>query len=73
MRVQYVAHAAIETFHHAVGLRPVRRDPAMVDAMLMTEPIHPVSAAGLTLAARREAVGKGLAAIGHVACCGNAI
>ena len=63
MRIQHVAHAAIETLHHAVGLRPVRRDQSMSDAMLATEPIHPVLAAGLTLAARREAVSKGLAVV----------
>lgn len=63
MRIQYVTHAAIETLHHAVGLRPVRRDQAMFDAMPVTEPIHPVPAAGLTLTARGEAIGKGLPVI----------
>ncbi len=31
MRIQNVAHAAIETLHHAIGLWPIRRDQPMVD------------------------------------------
>ena len=63
MCVKHIAHAAVETLDHAIGLRPVRRDQPMFDAMLATEPIYPVPAAGHSLASGGEAVGKGLAVV----------
>lgn len=63
--VQDIAYSAVKSLHHAIRLWSIRRNEAVINPLLGTEPIHAVPASGLTFAPGSKAIRKGLAVVGQ--------
>ncbi len=65
MRVQDIGNATVETLDHAVGSGCPGLGQAVLDAQLLTQQIKLMLAAGLALAAGKQAIGELLAVVGQ--------
>ena len=63
MGLQDVADAAIEAFHHAIGLRRLRLGQTMLDAQGLAELVELVLATRLTVPGAKQPVGERLATL----------